>query len=126
MSEEATAQDLPPFDVRRLIADLKKNDPEAIGLAYRMTFGNELGRLVLAHHLNDCGVGMLIAAESDAQLRELVGRHNAAIELAAKANFGQAAIVAAVLSGRLEEEPHEDQRTEVPAYVPPAGDDDSF
>lgn len=93
----------PAFDALRLIADLRRGAPAAINEAYRRTFGSDLGRLVLAHFMAECGVGNVIGAQlTDAELRYAVGRHDAAILLAHAAHFDQAATVAAVLSDNLE------------------------
>ncbi|HUO21710.1 MAG TPA: hypothetical protein VMU59_04275 [Caulobacteraceae bacterium] len=93
----------PAFDAKRLIADIRKGDPDAIARAYRATFDNQVGRLVLAHHLADMGVGNVFGQGlTDAELRYAVGRHDAAIALAHAALFDQAAISVAVLSDNLE------------------------
>lgn len=97
------AEDAPAFDALRLIADLRAGVPEAIDEAYRRTFGHDLGRLVLAHHMAECGVGSVFGAHlTDAELRYQAGRHDAAIMLAQAAHFDQAAMVTAVLSDDLE------------------------
>lgn len=95
--------DHPAFDAKRLIADLRRCDAQAIDEAYRRTFGSDMGRLVLAHFMQDCGVGSQFGVGvTDGELRYLVGQHNAAIALAKSAGFDQASIAAAVLSDELE------------------------
>lgn len=96
--------DLPVFDSARLIADVRKGDPQALADAYRHTFGHELGRLVLAHHLADCGVGSALGRED---LEYAAGRHDAAIALASKAGFDQASLAVAVLTDTLEGATHD-------------------
>ena len=110
----------PTFDAARLIADMRKGDPIAIEEAYTRTFGNNLGRLVLAHHLAVCGVGNKIGGlgVSPGDLAYAVGRHDAAIELALAAHFDQAAVVAALASETLEGNDDAD-----PAYNFVPGDD---
>jgi hypothetical protein len=106
--------DLPKLDTKRLIALLVMGDQVVIDEAYQRVFNTELGRVVLAHHMMECGVGNPITAETDSALREVVARHNAALELAAKAGIGQAAIVAATITGTLEEN---DDELRTPAYI---------
>lgn len=114
----------PAFDAARLIADVRKGDPGALEQAYKVTFGNDLGRLALANFLASCGVGGRFGAGlSDADLRYAAGRHDAAIELASLAQFDQAAIIAAlatdILEGNSDEEPAFN-------YIPPPDYDDSL
>ena len=111
------------IDIARLRADLRDNDEAGIIQAYHFVFNSEAGRLVLAHHLMECGVGNPILAGTDAELREAVGKHNAAIDLALKANFDQAAIAVGVLTGNLEET-QDEQDQSADAYIPP--EDDEF
>lgn len=92
--------DTPKFDAARLIAEVRRGEPGAIEQAYKVTFGNDLGRLVLAHHLAECGVGNALGAEA---LKYKAGVHDAAISLASKAGFDQAAIAVGVLTDNLEE-----------------------
>lgn len=112
----------PKFDVVALRAALRDADETVVLQAYQRVFAGEAGRLVLAHHLMSCGVGNPIIASTDAELREAVGRHNAAIDLASKASFDQAAIAAAVLTGSLEETEHEDPAL-AHGYIPDENDE---
>lgn len=99
MTDEAHAH----FDALRLVADLRRGDQTAFEEAYQRTFGNEMGRLVLAHHLAECGVGNALGRHlTDAELRYAIGMHDSAINLAAKAGYDQAAIAVGVLSDNLE------------------------
>jgi hypothetical protein len=115
------------FDAARLIADLRKGDPEAIERAYRATFASDLGRLVLAHHLSACGVGNAFGPHlSDAELRYQVGRHDAAIDLASRALIDQSSIVGEILSESLQgatDDAHANHPPDEMAYIPP---DDDF
>jgi len=92
------------FDAARLIADLRRGDPGAIAQAYRITFAAELGRLVLAHHLAECGVGNALApsATSGQTLFYAAGRHDGALLLATAAGYDQASLAVAVLTDQLE------------------------
>lgn len=94
----------PALDAARLVADIRKNDPDAVDRAFRLTFDSDVGRLVLAIHLADCGVGNSFGPHlSDADLRYAAGRHDAAIALAQRARFDQAALIAAIFTDTLEE-----------------------
>ena len=93
------------FDHAALIAGVRRKDAKAIERAYLETFGSDLGRIVLAHHLVECGVGMLMGSGPD--LPYNAGRHDAAIVLATAAGFDQAAIAVATLTDTLEGSIHE-------------------
>lgn len=118
------AEDVPPpFDAARLIAEMRRGDPAAIEQAYRFTFGNDLGRLVLMHHLSQAGVGSVIGPHlGDGELRYAVGRHDAAIMLANAAGYDQAAIAAAVITDTLEG--NDDERSAYTYAAAPLDDDD--
>ena len=92
------------FDHAALIAGVRRKDAKAIERAYLETFGSDLGRIVLAHHLVECGVGMLLGRDD---LDYKAGRHDAAIHLATAAGFDQAAIAVATLTDTLEGSIHE-------------------
>jgi hypothetical protein len=100
MSEPSSA-----LDARALIAAVRQGDETALDRAYRLTFGHEMGRLVLAHHLAQCGVGDQLGA---ANLKYAAGKHDGALQLAAMAGFDPAAIAVGVLTGDLEESGHEE------------------
>ena len=119
MSDEAPRA----FDAARLIADIRKGDPAAMDQAFKVTFGNDLGRLVLARHLADCGVGRQFnpAGWSDADLRYAVGVHDGALDLAVKAGFDQASVIAALATDTLEGETDEEPAFN---YAPAPGSDD--
>lgn len=123
-----TAEPALVFDTRRLIALVRLGDEEALARAYQMTFNTEVGRLVLAHHLMVCGVGNAIPINgaNDQELRYLIGRHNAALDLASFAGLDQATIVVAALTGTLEENHHAPAQQEPPvdvaSFEPPVGD----
>ena len=90
------------IDAGRLIADLRGRGERyevAIREAYQLTFGSELGRLVLAHHLADSGVGQLLGREA---LEYHAGRHDGAIALMNLAGFDNASAVLMVMTDNLE------------------------
>lgn len=104
MSEDLEPQ--PRFDATRLMAELRKGEsgaPEAVALAFSQVFDTGLGRLVLGLHLLDCGVGNIIARPgmSAEEMFYAVGRHDAAIALAARV-YDPAALAVATLTGELE------------------------
>ena len=91
-----------PFDHARLIADMRRGDPEAMAEAYRMTFGSDFGRLVLLDHLQKCGVGRQLGDES---LKYKAGMIDGAISLCVAAGYDQVSLAATVLTDQLEENP---------------------
>lgn len=95
MSEPISAIDGPA-----LIAAIRLGDDEALARAYRAVFANDLGRLVLAHHLAECGVGNALGTDN---LKYAAGKHDGALLLALKAGFDQAAVAVGVLTDNLEE-----------------------
>lgn len=99
MSEPISAIDGPA-----LIAAVRAGNSEALERAYRMTFGHDMGRLVLAHHLWSCGVGQPLGTNN---LKFAAGKIDAALELAAMAGFDASAVAVAVLTDDLEETGHE-------------------
>lgn len=115
MSEEPSA-----IDGQRLIFEVRRGDPDAIERAYKITFGHDLGRLVLAHHLAECGVGNPLGPDN---LKYAAGRHDGALALALKAGFDQAAVAVAVLTDNLEERTDESSGF-AGGYIP--SDDDDF
>jgi hypothetical protein len=91
--------DVPAWDSVRLIEEMRKGNPEAVARAYRVTFGSELGRLVLADHAAEMSVGSVLGPNAGDYL---VGKHDAAVELMHKAGFDQFSIAVAVLTDKLE------------------------
>lgn len=91
------------FDSARLIADVRRGDPAAIGEAYRVTFGTALGRVVLLHALASIGeIGALRMAESAEENNHKNGRGYAVLTMANLAGFDPTAIAAAGLTQTLE------------------------
>jgi hypothetical protein len=90
---------LPQIDAARLIADVRRRDEKALDEAYRLTFGGELGRLVLADHLVSNGVGRPLGREATPYD---LGAHDAALFLASCAGFDEASVAVAVLTDNLE------------------------
>jgi hypothetical protein len=97
MSEVLSA--LPDFDHAKLIAELRAGNRERIDHAYRLVFGSELGRLVLADHLACCGFGDPLGREA---LEYKAGMIDAALDLANKARFDRSSLAAAILTDQLE------------------------
>lgn len=91
-----------PFDAARLIADVRLGKPEAIAEAYRMTFGSDLGRLVLLHHLQCSGVGRQLGTDD---LKYKAGMIDGAISLCVAAGYDQVSLAATILTDQLEENP---------------------
>ncbi len=122
---DAGALGPPAFDAGRLIADLRRGDADALDEAYRRTFGGLMGRLVLGHFMALCGVGSTFGGVgvADGDLRYAAGRHDAAIQLAERAHFDQAAILAALATGELEGTDDDEPTFN---YTPPLSDDDDF
>lgn len=91
------------FDSARLIADVRRGEEAAIGEAYRLTFGNQLGRVVLLHALATIGrVGHPRDRERIEQANFQNGRASAVLEIAGLAGFDPVAIAAAGLTQTLE------------------------
>jgi hypothetical protein len=121
------AAPFPTFDAKKLIADVRKGDERAIRQAYAVTFGTEWGRLVLAHHLACSNVGARQGPGVSADDRHYAaGVHDAALQLAEMAGYGQAALAVAVLTDELTEENHaqSEDRLASQGFVP--GPDDEF
>jgi hypothetical protein len=97
------AAEPPPFDTHALIAKLRAGDDRAIEEAYRLTFGSEWGRFVLAHIAAEAGVGQRFGGEASAvELAFHQGRHDGAIDILNRAHFDPASTVTMVMTGRLE------------------------
>lgn len=91
------------FDSARLIAEVRRGDEAAVAEAYRVTFGNQLGRIVLLHALATIGrVGHPRDRERIEQANFMNGRASAVLEIAGLAGFDPVAIAAAGLTQTLE------------------------
>lgn len=123
MSEDAA--ETPKFDARRLIAEIKAGDGEALAQAYRLTFHTELGRLVLAHHLNACGIGQIEGPGGSNDNRNYAaGFRDAALTLASHAGFGPEAIAVAIIADELtEDHGHAEPESTEFVFVPDPDDD---
>lgn len=96
------------FDSKRLIAHVRCGDEGAIREAYRLTFGTELGRVVLLHMLATIGeIGQPRAGETPEQANHTNGRGFAVLQIAGLAGFDPVAIAAAGLTQTLEGARHE-------------------
>ena len=90
---------LSAIDGRALIAQIRAGDEIALEAAYKQVFGTDIGRLVLAHHLSEMGVGANFGFDN---LKYRAGRHDAALDLASKAGFDATTVSVAVLTDNLE------------------------
>lgn len=109
-----TAAPVQIVDTHALMARLRAQDPAAIAQAYRMTFGSDLGRLVLAHHLAASGVGQIFGPDMDpVESRYRQGRHDGALDLFSRAGFDLASAALMVMTGQLEG--RDDERAGQPA-----------
>jgi hypothetical protein len=96
------------FDGPALIARIRAGDEAALTAAYLQTFGNELGRLVLAHVAGLAGVGMKYGGAPDLwSLGYHMGGHDLALDMINRAGFDQASAISMVMTGRLEGPEHE-------------------
>ena len=98
------------FDVPYVLAQLRAGGERAeaaVAQAYRTVFGSQLGRFVLLHHLQACGVGRRMGNQaSGGQLRYSAGMMDSAILLANEAGYDEAALAASVLTEELPDERH--------------------
>ena len=96
------------LDGHALIARIRAGDQAALAAAYLQTFGNELGRLVLADIAGLAGVGMKYGGAPDLWSLgyHMVG-HDLALDMINRAGFDQASAITMVMTGRLEGPEHE-------------------
>lgn len=91
------------FDSAALIARVRAQDSEAIAEAYRVVFGSDLGRLVLADICAMAGVGQKYAGPPDKwSVGHHLGGHDLALDILDRAGFDQASAVSMVMTGHLE------------------------
>lgn len=118
---------LPTWDALALLAKLRSGGDERqayVDEAYRRVFAGDLGRFVLLHHLQSCGVGRRSGhAASIGELRYSSGMQDAAIQLANDAGYDEAALAAVLLTNDLPEEPSDARRTDSLDYIPDSSDD---
>lgn len=101
------------FDGHALIARLRAGDDEALNEAYRLVFGGEMGRLVLADLAREAGVGGKYGGHPDLySVGYHQGGHDLAVDLMGRAGLDQASAITMVLNGRLEGS--EDERSAQP------------
>lgn len=99
----APAPAAPLFDSHALIARVRGQDEEALKEAYRIVFGNELGRLVLADMAAMAGVGMKYGGAPDLySVGFHQGGHDLALDVIGRAGFDQASAISMVMTGQLE------------------------
>ena len=107
MPREAEEPALPAFDTAALVARLKADDEEALAQAYRLTFGTEWGRYVLAHILSEGGVGRKFHGRLEGKdLAYHQGAHDFALEIFDRAGHGPADAVVTVMTGHVEGHSH--------------------
>lgn len=93
----------PAFDAHALIAQVRRDDPAALAQAYRLTFCNEWGRLVLADIAMQAGVGRKYGSAPDLySVGYHMGGHDLALEILDRSGFDPASAVAMVMTGSLE------------------------
>jgi hypothetical protein len=102
-------EDLPPgLDRAALIAAMRRRDPRALREAYRRTFANELGRLVLADILATAGIGMVRGKDIAPDQRSYHdGRHDLAVEIMNSSGFDQASAVVMTMTDDLQGAEHD-------------------
>ena len=110
-----------PFDTHALIPRMRAQDEDAITEAYRITFGSDVGRQVLADILATGGVGQCYGGSGDLYgVGYHQGGHDLALEILERAGFDQASAIAAVMTNQLEGRDDEQSAT------PLADDDPEF
>lgn len=106
MAEEtgaAEAGGVANFDTHAVMAALRKGDEGAFNQAYRIVFGNEMGRTVLAHILAEGGVGRPFGGElSQLGMAYHQGAHDYACEIRDRAGFDPSSAVVLTMTGQLE------------------------
>lgn len=91
------------FDVHALVARVRAGDPEALAEAYRLTFANEWGRLVLTDIAATGGVAQRYSGPTDQfSVGHHLGGQDLALEIIERAGFDQASALAMTLTGQLE------------------------
>lgn len=107
----------PPFDSHALIARVRAGDSEALAEAYRITFGHELGRLVLADVAQQAGIGgKYMGAPDPYSIGHHQGGHDLAVDLLNSAGFDQASAIAMTMTGQLEG--RDDEQSALPFAEP--------
>lgn len=118
----------PEFDTHALIARLRADDEEARQEAYRIVFGSQLGREVLADIALQAGVGGRYGGAPDLySVGYHQGGHDHALEILDRARFDRASAIAMVMTGQLEGTVDETSATPGPDFADPEpifGDDD--
>jgi hypothetical protein len=116
----------PAFDAQALIAGLRARDEKALEQAYRLTFGTEWGRQVLAHVLFEAGVGAERGPELRGKQRAWADGHAACAQrIMRRAGFDEASAAVMVLSDQLEgrdDEPGSRPRDDDRDHEPDLGD----
>lgn len=93
----------PDYDTHALIARLRADDEAAREEAYRIVFGSQIGREVLADICLQAGVGGRYGGAPDLySLGYHQGGHDLALEILARARFDQASAINMAMTGQLE------------------------
>jgi hypothetical protein len=109
---KVAAAEPPPFDAHALIARMRAGDEEARAEAYRIAFGNDLGRFVLTDILAMAGVGQKYGGAPDLySIGFHQGGHDLAVDIAAAAGFDQASLAVLPLTETLEGPTYEPSAT---------------
>lgn len=104
-----------PSEPEDLAARLRAGDDEALTQAYGICFGGQVGRIVLAHILRTAGLGKSRNHEIGLEGRAYEdGRLDNALEIARRAGFDQAAVIATELSTSYQMEGRTHERTSEP------------
>lgn len=101
------ATGLSDFDTHAVLAKLRAQDDEAgvaMAQAYRIVFGGELGRLVLADIAAQAGVGRRFGSPelTPHTLAYQQGGHDVACEILDRAGFDPPSVVLMTMTGHLE------------------------
>lgn len=99
----ASAAGVAQFDTFAVLADLRRGNEDALAQAYRIVFGTELGRLVLAHILAEAGIGRTFgSALTRDQMAYHQGAHDEGCRIRDRAGFDPASTVLLTMTGSLE------------------------
>lgn len=110
-------------DHERLVADLERDDPEAIAWAYAHVFAGPVGKLILTHQLAEAGVGLIRGPDMDpAEARYHDGRADHALRLLNLAGFGRMSAAHAVAANILEGQDDGNTSTDARGFSGPDAD----
>lgn len=117
--------DAPVIDAHALIARLRAGDEAAFAEAYRITFGGDLGRLVLVDICAGAGVGQKYGGAPDLWSTGYHhGGHDLALDILTRAGFDQASAITMVMTEQLEGSLDEPGANAFAEHDPDFADDD--